>query len=390
MPAFKIYFKILYKLKTSILIYAVLFIGLFYILTVSEDIGTDAFEVSKVKAMIINEDGDSTFVDGFIDYLTNYITVVEPGKDEAAIKDALFFGEIRYVLTIPKGFSEDFLKEGTVKLEKQTVQNSTESMSIDTAIDNYLNLARVYLSHIPSISPEELKLSLEKNLTKEASTVMEVQTKSITAYANEFNVAYFNFLGYIIIAASIMIISMIMFYFNGLDIRRRHNASPVSYRRFNLQLILANVGYILSYLLIFIVAGFLMNKSHEINGNLLLIWLNAVVFALTVLSASYLIGIMVNSRKAIAAISTAISVGVSFISGIYVPQQYLGSNVLKAASITPAYWYVRANNSLGAITSFEWNKISEALGCMAIQIGFMIAFISIALVVSKRKRQQSY
>jgi ABC-2 type transport system permease protein len=124
------------------------------------------------------------------------------------------------------------------------------------------------------------------------------------------------------------------------------------------------------------------------NANTVLFWLNSFTFALVILSVSYLIGISVKSRKAISAISTAASVGLAFLSGMFVPQEFLGSPVLKVASFTPVYWFVKANNAIETVTQATWSQLSGIASYMAIQLGFAAAIISIALVVSKRKRQQ--
>lgn len=390
MQVYKTYFKILKKLKTPILIYAILFIALTYSFTSTSEVGSDKYEASKVKTIVINEDDHNAFVDGFLDYLDSYIIVVEPGNNEESIKDALFYGKAEYVLTIPKGFSESFLKDGAMKLSKQIVPNSVNAMSLDNVINNYFNMAKVYLKHAPKIDYDKLNAYLASNLSEETKTFFDVEQADKVTYSNEFNQFYFNFLGYIIIAAFITGISMIMFSFNGVDIRRRHTASPLSYRKMNFQLFLASIVFVVAYLILFITAGFILNKSRVITINLLLTWLNTLVFAITVLSLSYLVAISVKSRKAIGAMSTALALGLSFLSGIFVPQQYLGSPVLRVASFTPSYWFVKANDTLVNITSFRWSEVSSVFGYMAIQIGFTIAFISIALVVNKRKRQQAF
>lgn len=390
MSVYKAYFKILKKFKTPIIIYTFLFIGLAYALTMNTEIGTDQYETIKVKTMIINEDGQSALLDGFLDYMGHYITYVEPGKDDEAIKDALFFEKAEYILIIPKGFSDSFENNGTVKLSKQAIPNSVEATSMDTVIDNYFNMAKVYQNNVPDLDYEKLNTYIKSSLSNNTQTIFSVETKDDVTYANEFNQFYFNFMGYIIVAAFILSVSMIMFSYNGVDIRRRHTASPLNNYKMNLQLILANLIFVIGYLMVFIIAGFALNKSRIININLILTWLNALVFSITVLSFSYLIGITVNNRKAIGAISTAVSLGIAFTSGIFVPQVYLGSTLLRVASFLPAYWYVKANDTLVSITAFEWSQVSDVFGYMAIQTGFTIAIISIALVISKRKRQQAF
>ncbi|MDD3172954.1 MAG: ABC transporter permease [Herbinix sp.] len=390
MQVFKTYFKILKKHKTSVMVYAFLFLALTVSISSNIKVENEQYKASKVKTMVINEDGQSALVDGFIKYLGDYVIFVEPGEDEDAIKEALFYRKVVYVLTIPEGFSENFLKDGTVKLSKQTVPDSIESMSLDNNINNYFNMAKVYLKHVPNLDYDKLNAYIVKNIENETQVNFDVEVKDDVSYSNGFNTYFFNYLGYIMIAVFITGVSMIMFSFNGLDIRRRHTASPLTSRRMNFQLILANLIFVLGFLIVFMIAGYYLNKSRMINANTLLIWLNALVFSLTALSMSYLIGITVNSRKAIGAISTALSLSLSFLSGIFVPQQYLGASVLRVASFTPTYWYVKANNALENVTSFKWNEMSSVFGYMAIQIGFTIAIISIALVVSKRKRQQAF
>lgn len=388
MSVYKTYLKILKNKRTSILIYMLICIGLTYAFTMNTKPGDNRFETSKVKTMVINEDGQNSFVMGFLDYLDQYVTIVEPGKNEEAIKDALFFGKAEYILTIPKGFSDNFFKKGAVKLKKETVPDSVAAMSMDNIINNYFNTAEVYLKHVPKMNTNRMNSYIKRSLSKKTKTVFATKTTDRVVYSNAVNNLFFNFMGYAIIASFISTISLIMLSFNQVDIHRRHTASPLNYRRLNLQLILANLVFVIGFLCIIFITGYLLNKSRMINTSLLLTWLNAFVFSITVLCISYMVGIMVTNRKAVGAISTVLSLGLSFISGIFVPQNYLGGAVLKFASISPLYWYVKANDSLADVTVFQWNQVSEAFGCMAVEIGFTVAFISIALVISKRKRQQ--
>lgn len=390
MQVFRIYFKILKKHMVSVLIYAGLFLFISILITSNIKSGNDKFKPEKVNIMVINEDGKNALTNGFLKYLGDYATFVKPIKGEEARMDALYYGDTEYILTIPKGFSKSFAKGNTVKLEKKTVPNSSEAMSVDNTIDNYFNMAKVYQKHVPNLDYSRMNAYIIANSKDQTKVEMNVKVKDDVTYSNEFNSNFFNYLGYVIIAAYIISVSMILFSFNGIDIRRRQTASPLTSRALNLQLILANLIFVFGYLIMFIIAGCILNKNLQINANTILVWVNAFVFSLTALSISYLIGITVISRKAISALSTAISLSLSFISGIFVPQMYLGKTVLKVASFTPAYWYVKANNALMTVTSFQWNKISDVFGYMAIETGFTIAIISIALVVSKRKRQQAY
>jgi ABC-2 type transport system permease protein len=346
--------------------------------------------VSKANIAIVNEDGDSSLTDGFLKYMEKYVNFVDVEDSESARKDALFFRKIVYILTIPEGFSEDFLTNGEVQLDKQNVPDSIEAITVDNAINNYFNMANVYRKHVPELNYEELNTYVEQNLKEETQVAFDVEVEDEVSSSNTFNKYFYNYLGYIIISGFITGVSIVLVSFHGIDIRRRHFASPLTSRSLNAQLILGNLLFVLGYLLLFIVAGYLLNPYRILNINMLLTWTNLAAFALSALSISYLVGITVKSRKAISAISTALSLSLAFLSGIFVPQEYLGSSVLRVASFTPTYWYVKANNALETISSAKWEDVSQVVGYMAIQIGFAAAIISVALVVSKRKRQQAF
>ena len=389
MPVFKTYFQILKKRKLPIIIYAFLFFSLTVAFTSNIKIGDEKYEASKVNAMIINKDGDSSLVNGFIEYMGGYVDFVDPLEDEDAIKEALFYRRAVYILTIPEGFSKSFISSGESILRRQTVPDSIEAKSLDNIINHYFNVARVFINKVPDLDEDKLNTLIKDNMENETEVKFDIKIKSSEANSNEFNSYYFNYMAYVIIAAYITGVSMIMFSFSSIDIRRRHTASSISNRKLNIQLLLANLIFVLGFLVIFIMAGYDLNKGRVVNKNMLLTYLNAFIFSLTALSISYLVGITVKSRKAIGAISTFLSLGLSFISGIFVPQEFLGSAVLKVASFTPTYWYAKANNALADITTFSWSEVSSIYGYMAIEVGFTIAIISIALVVSKRKRLQA-
>lgn len=389
MQVFKTYFKILRKQMVPVIIYTAMFLSLTVMITKNIKVENQQFVADKIKTMVVNEDGENEFINGFLNYLGQYVTFVEPENDIDARRDALFYRKAVYILTIPEGFTEDFLKDGTISLKKETVPDSIEAISVDNAVNNYLNMAKVYSKYLPDMNYSELNTLITDSLSEQTPVTVNVKETDEVTYSNGFNMNYFNYLAYIMISCFITGVSIVMFSFHGLDIRRKHSASPLSSRKMNLQLILANLIYVVAYMILFILAGYILNRDRMINANAWLTWLNAFIFALTALSISYLVGIAVKSRKAVNAISTALSLSLSFISGIFVPQDYLAAPVLKVASFTPTFWYVKANNAIMGIKSFGWSETSDIFGYMAIELGFAAAIISVALVISKRKRQQA-
>lgn len=388
MIVFKVYFKILKKQLASILIYGLVFLALTAMLTWNKGASNDSFSTRKVKIMVLNEDGSNELLDSFLNYLEQYAVFAEPNEDEEERQNALFFRKVEYILTIPAGFTKDFFGLGSMTLIKDTVPDSADSVSIDNAINNYLNIARNYIKRIPDISQAQLTTLIEASLGSQTVVRIDSGISDAVSNSNNFNNMFFNYLGYIMIACFINGVSTVMFSFTSLDIRRRFVASPLPGRKINLQLILANMLYLFGYLAAFIIAGFVLNRNRMLNANTCLTWLNAAVFAFTCLSFSYLVGITVKSKNAIQAISTAVSLSIAFISGIFIPQEYISAPVLKVASFAPGYWYVKANEIIAKMNSFDWSQFFNLIGHMGIQIGFAIAIFSIAMLVSKRKAQQ--
>lgn len=387
MQVFKAYFKILRKHLRPLLIYAGLFLFLMVAYINNSDDSSSEYNTEKVSIMVINQDGENDFLKGLLDYLGTYVNYVEPAKEDIEIQDALYYRKASYILTIPKGFTEEFLANGQPTMQKSTAPDTIEAITVDNAIDNYLNMAKVYQSYLPEVTSQELGQYVTASLQEETKVAVSKETRDVTNEANTRNKTYFNSLGYIMIAVFITSVSTIMFSFRELYIRRRHSASPLSNRNLNLQLLAANAVFVSAYLIIFLVYN--LNQTRVLNINIILFWINTVTFAIVALSISYLIGISVNSKKAIAALSTAISLALAFLSGMFVPQEYLGASVLKVASFTPAYWFVKANNTIETISGSSGSQLAIVAGYMGIQLGFAAAIISIALVVSKKKTQQA-
>lgn len=388
MPIFKQYFKIVKQLLPSLLIYGAIFLGITMLMvfsSMSED--EKQFKNREVQVHLINQDENNIFIDHFINYLDTYVNYVEFDGSFEKVQDALFYQEIASIITIPAGFTDKFLNGDDITLEKQSLPGSPLVLSADAAINQYFNTARTYLQVDPSLTLEGLSNQMEQ--IKFEETVVRFDTKKSDAIltSNGFNVSYFNYLAYIMLACFIGIVSTAMTSFHALDIRRRHNASPITSRSFNFQLILANLAFVMCYMVVFIAASWIVNGNRTMNMNTILTWISSLLFAFTALAISYLIGITVTSKTAVSTLSTVVSLSLSFISGVFVPQGYLGESVLKVASFTPTYWYVKANNTIGYMTDYHQDTMMKILAYYGIQIGFGLAILSIALVVSKQKRQ---
>ena len=386
MQVYKAYFKIIKKNIGQLSIYLIIFL-LFAIIfgNVSTSPKDTDFESTKVNISIINKDENSKLISGLTDYLKENANIVDVGTSKEDLQDALFFREAEYIITIPKGFTKEILKGNKdINIEKTVIPNSTSEIYMDNLINRYLNTVKMYTSTIDNIS----QAKLVSNVNKDLSHTTDVKIKTYdNDYSNNASCAnYYNFFAYSMFAVLILGISLVMISFNNKDLKRRNLASSLSMKNMNIQMVFANITYALVVWFVMIIASFIMFKNYMFTINGLLSLLNSFVFTLAALSISILISNLVTSRNALSAVVNVIALGSCFISGVFVPQQYLGDTVLSIAKFNPTYWYVKANDDIAILVNYSNENMRPIFMSMIIVLGFALAVYAVTLVVIKQKR----
>lgn len=386
MQVYKAYFKIIKKNIGQLSIYLIIFL-LFAIIfgKVSTSPKDTDFESTKVNISIINKDENSKLISGLRDYLKENANIVDVGTSKEDLQDALFFREAEYIITIPKGFTKEILKGNKdINIEKTVIPNSTSEIYMDNLINRYLNTVKMYTSTIDNIS----QAKLVSNVNKDLSHTTDVKIKTYdNDYSNNASCAnYYNFFAYSMFAVLILGISLVMISFNNKDLKRRNLASSLSMKNMNIQMVFANITYALVVWFVMIIASFIMFKNYMFTINGLLSLLNSFVFTLAALIISILISNLVTSRNALSAVVNVIALGSCFISGVFVPQQYLGDTVLSIAKFNPTYWYVKANDDIAILVNYSNENMRPIFMSMIIVLGFALAVYAVTLVVIKQKR----
>ncbi len=75
----------------------------------------------------------------------------------------------------------------------------------------------------------------------------------------------------------------------------------------------------------------------------------------------------------------------SFLCGVFVPQSVMSESVLAVGRFLPAYWYIRANDAIAALSTSQSVNLRPIYGSMLIQLGFAAAIFSGALLFSKER-----
>jgi len=138
--------------------------------------------------------------------------------------------------------------------------------------------------------------------------------------------------------------------------------------------------------LVFIAGAYLLTPYSLTGTAGLLRILNSLVFAVVCVSLAFLIGQVVKKSIVLQAVAQILGLGMSFISGVFVPQEWLADSVLAIARFTPTYWYIRSNTMLDAVSSAIDVDMGSFLQSTGIQFGFAIALFAVALALGREKR----
>jgi ABC-2 type transport system permease protein len=388
MQVFKAYVKIIRKNAGQLLMY----VGIVLVLAImmnqfnAQKPQAD-FTATKIRLAFFNEDqaAGSALGSGLRDFLQPYADFVTVENDLVSIRDALFYGEIGYFLRIPAGFAASFAADGQLKVEQQSAPDSTTAAYIGMLVNKYLNTVRLYLLGLPDASESEIIRLTLANLAIAVPVDMAATQSRVGSYANV--VYFYNYLAYALLSMLILGITTCMMTFNNLDLRRRNLSSPLPLRSMNLQLI---AGGLLFSLFSW---GVLVALSLALYGQVLLsragffLIANTFIYMLAGLSLSFLVGNLLKSRNAQAAVANVLTLGMSFLSGVFVPQAILGQTVLAIARFTPAFWFVKANIAIGAQSAFRGPGMWSIYESMIVQLVFALGFLAIAWIVIVRKRQ---
>jgi len=379
MQVFKAYFKVIRKNMLAMSIYIFVFVILAFLLTLFfNQPSATSFSPVKIRIAVVQQDPGSAFSQNLEAWLRNQAVVVDLEQTQDSLQDALFYRDVEYILTIPSGFGASMMdRRYEATLNRTVVPDSYTSIQMDLQIDQYLNLAALYLDSLPGLTADDLAAKIDRDMAAEAAVIMKTSSDSQNVNKMTF---FFIYLTYSIMAVMILGVTSIMLVFNKSDLRRRNLSSPVNPLHFNLQLVLGNLIFALAIWLLMSLLSLLLG-SQPVNGKqFLVLSLNALIF-------SFLVSQFIGSRAAQQSIANVFSLGACFISGVFVPQDMLGKTVHTIASFTPTYWYVRAVNEIGSLTSFSLQTLQTAGTYMLIEIGFALALLAVSLAVIKQKRQ---
>lgn len=373
--------KILKKNIGLISIYLVIFFSTAMILQASaKKEHLEDFEKTRINLAIADQD-DSTLSHALTEYLKTIHNVYRISAEPTVMQEELFYRNAEYIVQIPKDFYKPcIVDENPLSVTK--VPGSYSSFYVDQQINAWLNSIRTYTA--AGFSQKEA-----------ATAALEQSVSEVTMYHDEETAVetpgytyYFRYIPFLFLAVLCYSMGYILLAFRKEDIQKRMLASAISTRRQNLEGLLAMFTISLLLWLIAVVGAGIMYGKELLTSKVLGYYLLNTFLMLTIaLSLAYLIGLFMKNINMLNGFSNIISLGICFLSGVFVPMNIMDKKVLMVAQFLPVYWYENVNETLSRYHVVSGKVAVDIWKSMGIEVMFTFALLALILAVSKYKRQ---
>ncbi len=383
MQVYKVFFQILNKQKGLIIMYLCIFLGITLMVSgKAKDNQEKIFEGKEYKFCVFDED-KSLVSESLTAYLAESHKKVEIEDKKEKIQDEIYNRSVSCVVRIPKGFGEEVLHgDASGLMELTAIPGTFYEETFRGTINRYISMIRSY--ELGGFSEEEaVKRATEA--AKQNVTVTLAKDGASTQHGKLYY--FFLYLPYMMIAICINAIGTILIVFHRKEVRDRNMCSAYSLTKTNVQLFAGSITTMLGLCVIICLIVFVTNGTEMISVQGGLHCLNMLAFALVALGLVFFIGQVVKTPNALSMCGTIISLGMSFLCGIFVPLEMLGDGLVKVAHFLPAYWYVEA---AGFADSYQsGNSLEPFMIQLLIQVLFGVAFLSVGLAYSKVKQSNA-
>lgn len=370
MTVFKYFLKLAWGRKFIILVYLVVFVAISYLNSSGINQNTEGFIPTVPDIRIIQEEDSPT-----ANYLTDWLRKENNEQDmditEEYAEEAIFNNAVDAVIVIPEGFEENF-RNGREAVRVYTDDRQMTSLLLTGNIQKYLMFLKADETTYGTPDPARIEAALA---VESSVTLAEVPQNGSNETMMTWFGYYFNFMTYIIIAIYIMVFGLIMSEFNEENLKRRNSLIPMSSTRFQLGIVLAQLLLASVITSIFLAIGWFMGgmEGHGLNWPAHI--LNAFVFSLAALALAFLINSLTRKAAVHSTLSTLLSLGTAFISGVMVPSEFLSPTVVNLSKFFPTYYYVQVTDAIMTGESY--------LPGLGIQLLFALFFLVLGLTIAR-------
>lgn len=375
MKAFKLFFQLAKSNKLGIIInvtmmFVMVIIYVNYPTNQQTDFSNQTFNVSY------HIENESNLTQGLKNHLKSYVR--EETIKESELNDAHYYQIVNLSIIIQGNLEVDLLN-GNPQISIYS-RNAEEFISapVETEIQSYLNYYKALISVGKS---EDEALLLASKLSDPQLNIEMVKP------ANEERVVLsllFNFMSYVIMGMGLLIVVPVLIKIRQTKLQERTFISAYKKSSYYAGLFSASGIFMIgTTLIMFIAVLTLMNQWHA--HTILLYGLNILGYLVTVIALSLLVGSIFKSDVSSNVFANVFGLGQAFISGVFIPKQFLGQGMNTAAKIMPANYFVNLN-TLIANDNYTLNEVTPNFLMFLV---FSVVFIGLLLLYHQVTRKKN-
>lgn len=378
MQVFKAFMKIVKSNRVGVILY----FGICVLMTImvasqyGGNKGTRGY-TNTSTSIIVNDNDESELSKAVVEYLKSQHDVDMAEYDEDKVKDLIFSAYYTAYIDIPKGFMERHLDNDPLEInavfDTSLPDGNYVSLQLGSYVDGIVRFENAGFSLSEAIINTQKAVEPDSFIDLKASSKVEGSTHSKTF-------SLFLFLPYGIMSIILWCLLPAVSRFNVKDVKDRTMVSSISANERNIALF---TGSILVSSVVYV--GMSVFVSIFLKGNIfsmkwLLSMMNLLIFTLVtvgmvVLISSFSATSILKSKDIIINI---ISLGFSFLGGIFVPLEVLGDEVKTVSRFLPTYWY-----ALGLEIIEKGAVFNDILGCFGMEALFGVVCVTAGLAISR-------
>ncbi|QQD84934.1 MULTISPECIES: ABC transporter permease [Jeotgalicoccus] len=372
MTIFRVILLHFWKYKWLILPLAIVFFLIAAMFSQFSDQGE--FESQSLRITVVDY-SESESSEALIDYLEhgNQVEVVND-KARSTLEEAVFLSEIHGAIIIDPNF-EDLVQQGDAAVEIISDERATASTQLETEISKVLMFMNAQYNELGQLDTEQLDTALNERV--EVSLNDDGLASSEENYNNA--AAYSNFAAYWLMLLLMLTIGNLMSEYNKPELQKRIIAAPVSSTSSAIQILSSQslVGIFATLIMFFGLVGLYYDRLDGIPLGKILVAL--LLITLFTLAMQFAINALTTNRFMVNGLANLITLGLAFMSGIFVPIELFGDTARRVAEFLPLYHYTQIYGA----SDITW---SETIPSIAVLLLYTVAFLIIGIIFNNQRK----
>lgn len=372
MTIFKIILLHFWKFKWMIIPLAFIFFGIAALFSTVG--GTDTFESETLGITVVDQSKSETS-EALLEYLSSSHEVeVMTAPDGEHLEEQVFLMEIHGAVIIEENF-EAQVKNGEPAVEVISDERAASAVQLESEISKFLMFANAQFNDTGSLDRETLQAALTDTVNVELNNDTVIDTDE--NYTNA--ASYTNFAAYWLMLFIMLSVGNLMSEYNKPELQKRIISAPVSSTSSALQVLGAQslVGIFAVLVMFFGLIGLYYDRLDGMP--LAHIFVALMLIMAFTLALQYAINALTTNRFIVNGLANLVTLGLAFLSGIFIPIELFGDTAQRIAEFLPLYHFTQ----IYAAPDITWSEAALSIGILLL---YTVAFLIIGIIFSNQRK----